>query len=329
MLRLLLGGLVGLVATGVARAGATDYFSELVKDFGTSPKGTMLQHYFTVTNKSGQPVVIGTPRVSCGCVSASVLNPNLAPGQSTVVQANMDTNRIPIPGVTKSVIIYVPFLSPVHEEVQLRVQTVTRADLILSPDTLNLGTVRSGQEGTASTKITFFSDLNWKITDVKSSGVFLKPTVKVATAGPGVASGTYELTVALDPKCPVGNWSADIFLTTTGAGIEKLRVPVTVNVVPAITVNPQTVAFGDVPLGKPVERQVMVQSPQPFAVTEIKKGTYGLDVSQLATGPRPTHIFKLSFNPTAAGPVKSVFQILTDSKEMPSVSIPWTANVVK
>ena len=362
MVRMLFGGLIALLAAGTAPAGATDYFSELVKDFGTTPRGPMLVHYFSVTNKSAQPVTIGTPRVSCGCVSASVLNPQLAPGQSTAVVAYMDTNRIPTPGVTKSVIVYVPFLSPVHEEVQLRVQTVTRTDLeamggadhtwlerwraadkaaaaaiagalprtdlMISPDTLSLGTVRKGQTGTVTTKVTYLSDPNWKITAATSTGVYLKPTLKPANA-PAAAGSTYELTVTLDPACPVGNWTADIFLTTTGAGLEKLRVPVTVTVTPAITVNPQAVAFGDVTVGKPVEKQVMVQSPEPFSVKEIKKGGAGLDVTALAAGPRPTHLFKLSFTPTTAGPVKSAFEILTDSKEQPTVTVPWTANVVK
>jgi hypothetical protein len=330
MVRLLLGGLVGLLATGAARAGANDYFSELVKDFGVSPKGAMLQHYFSVTNKSGVPITLGQPRVSCGCVSASVLKPQLAPNESTAVVAYMDTNRIPTPGVLKQVIVYVPVHGAVHEEVQLRVQTVTRADLIISPGTLDLKTVTAGQPATASTKVTFFSDLNWKVTDAKSTGVYLKPTVKPAAG----QTGTYELTVDLDPRCPVGNWSADVYLTTSVVGMEKLRVPVVVNVVKgaeaaAVSVNPQTVAFGDVALGKLAEKQVMVQSPMPFNVKEIKKGPAGLDVAALANGARPTHVFKLSFTPTAAGPAKGAFEIVTDSKDAPTVSIPWTANVVK
>lgn len=324
MVRLMLAGLVGLLAAGSARAGAADYFRETVKDFGTTPRGPVLVHYFAVANTSAQPVTIGQPRVSCGCVSASVLNPQLAPGQATAVVAYMDTNRIPTPGVTKSVTVYVPFLAPVAEEVQLRVQTVTRTDLMINPDTVALGAVRFGQGGAATIKVSFLSDPNWQITEAKSTGVYLKPTVK-----PAGTPGTYDLTVALDPACPVGNWTADIHLTTTGAGVEKLRVPVTVAVTAAISVNPQAVAFGDVPAGKPAEKQVILQSPTPFAVKEVKAAAPGLTVKPVADGARPTHILKLSFSPTAAGPAKSAFEVLTDSKDQPVVRVPWTANVVK
>ena len=323
MSRVLLGAVAGLLAAGSARAGANDYFSELAKDFGTSPKGTVLQHYFTVTNKSGQPLTLGQPRVSCGCVTATVLNPQLAPGQSTAVLAQMDTNRIPTPNMTKTVIVFVPFLSPVAEEVQLRVTTVTRTDLVMSPDALNLGTVRAGQPATASTKVTFFSNPGWQVTDAKSTGVYLQPAVKA------VGNGTHELTVTLRPDCPAGNWAADIFLTTTGVGVERLRVPVSVNVVPGATVSPQEVAFGVVSLGKPADKQVQVQLAGPFAVKDIRGGAAGLEVKPLAAGSRPTHVFTLTFNPATAGPAKGTVEILTDSKETPTVSIPWSATVSK
>jgi hypothetical protein len=324
MHRIVLGGLVALVAGGAAQAGATAYFRELVKDFGTTPRGPVLQHYFTVTNTSGQPVTIGQPRVSCGCVSATVLNPQLAPGQSTAVLANMDTNRIPTPGVTKSVIIFVPFLSPVAEEVQLRVQTVTRTDLIITPDTLAFGTVAKGKAATATTKLTFYSDPNWQITSAVSTGVYLTAAVAKA-AGP---AATYDLTVTLKPDCPVGNWTADIELTTTGAGIQRLRVPVMVTVVPGVSANPPTVAFGTVSVGKPTERQVVLQGVGPFSVTGVKGGN-GVEVAPVPSGAKASHVLKLSLNPTTPGPVSARVEVTTDSKDQPTVSLPVTATVVK
>ena len=105
-------------------------------DFGVSPRGTILVHYFRFTNTTNQPITLGNPRVSCGCVSAAVSTNRVAPGESAAVIAYMDTRRIPTPNVTKSVLVYVPFLAPVHEEVVLRVQTVARDDLMMSPDTL-------------------------------------------------------------------------------------------------------------------------------------------------------------------------------------------------
>src|SRR5688572_8171007 len=80
-----------------AWAGAADLFPEKAKDFGVSPRGTILVHYFRFTNTTGQAIQLGQPRVSCGCVSAYVLKSQVAPGETTAVVAQMDTRRIPHP----------------------------------------------------------------------------------------------------------------------------------------------------------------------------------------------------------------------------------------
>ena len=45
-------------------AGPTDLFTDKVADFGVSPRGTVLVHYFRFTNTSNQTLTIGQPRVS-------------------------------------------------------------------------------------------------------------------------------------------------------------------------------------------------------------------------------------------------------------------------
>jgi len=221
-----LAGLLG--GASPAWAGAADLFPEKVKDFGVSPRGTILVHYFRFTNTTGQPLQIGQPRVSCGCVSAYILKNQIAPGETTAVIAQMDTRRIPTPNTVKSVTVYVPFYSPTSEEVSLRVQTVCRDDLIMSPDTLAFGTVEKGKGAKATTKVTLTSDPSWQVTEAKSSGGYVKVEFKQESrAGSQV---TYEVTATLDKECPAGNWTSDVFLTTNNPGIPKLRIPVTVNV---------------------------------------------------------------------------------------------------
>ena len=162
MNRLLMTVAMAAVLAAPAWAGPSDLFTEKVMDFGVSPKGTVLVHYFRFTNTTKQTITLGSPRVSCGCVSAAVSTNRVAPGESAAVIAYMDTRRIPTPNVDKSVLVYVPFLAPQQEEVTLRVQTVARDDLMMSPDTLGFGNVKKGQGGEGSTKVTFLSDPNWQ-----------------------------------------------------------------------------------------------------------------------------------------------------------------------
>jgi hypothetical protein len=98
-------------------------FQELSVDFGSVPRGPTLSHPFRLTNNTGRTVHISSVRVSCGCVRASALDTVLAPGQSTAIQAAMDTRRFL---GTKAITIYVSFDQPHRDEVRLWVQANSR-----------------------------------------------------------------------------------------------------------------------------------------------------------------------------------------------------------
>jgi hypothetical protein len=328
MNKLVLGSVLVVAAfAGQASAGARDYFTEFVKDFGTTPRGPVLTHYFAIKNTTNAQVTIGQPRVSCGCVSTNLLKSTLAPGETTAVLAMMDTRRIPQAGVLKAVTVYVPFLSPTLEEVSLQVQTITRDDLVMTPESLAFGTVRQGQAGTASMKVTFYSDPGWKVTEAASTGIYVKPTVaEVSRKGNEV---TYEVTATLDPACPVGVWSADVWLTTSNAAVQKLRVPVSVSVVAPIAVNPTAVSLADLKVGASVEHKVILRGNQAFKVLDVKGGDDVVSVKQQSEGSEAVHILTFAVSPKAVGDLTRMFEVTTDHKQQAKVSIPFKASVMK
>ena len=276
MRRTIFTGLILLCAAGQGIAAGAEMFPETAKDFGTSPRGPVLTHYFPVKNTTDQPITLGQPRVSCGCVSASVLKSVLAPGESTSVVAMMDTKRIPQANTTKTVIVFVTVQAAGRvEEVQLRVTSVARDDLVMAPDNFAFGTVRAGQGGKVTTKLTLYSDPTWQIKEAESSGIYVKATVKKLDKLVNEAGTSYEVTATLDPACPVGNWTADVYVKTSAAGMEKLRIPVTVNVIASIAVNPDPVAFGAVVAGTASEQKVVLTGSQAFKIVEVKGADSG------------------------------------------------------
>jgi len=327
MTRFVLGVFVSLIAAVQAWAGASDYFGELAKDFGTTPRGPVLTHYFTIKNTTAQAVQIGQPRVSCGCVSTQLLKSSLAPGESTAVLAMMDTRRIPQAGVQKTVIVYVPFLTPVLEEVSLKVSAVARDDLVMTPETLAFGTLRKGQGGAATTKVTLTTDPAWEIKEVSSSGAYVKPQAKLVSREGN--SSTYEITATLDPACPVGDWTADVWLKTSNATIEKLRIPVRVTVVAPIALNPEKVRLADLKVGDTVEHRVILRGNHAFKVLEVKGGDDVVTLKPQSTEAMPVHVLTIAVRPTAAGDLARTFEIVTDDKEMSKLALPFKATVVK
>jgi hypothetical protein len=324
----LLFAVVGLFATTAsAWAGPGDLFTEKVADFGTTPKGTVLVHYFRFTNNTNQTLTLGNPRVSCGCTSATVSKTTVAPGESAAVIAYMDTRRIPTPNVTKAVLVYVPFLAPTQEEVTLKVQTVTREDLMMSPDVLALGNVRAGTGAKMSTKVTFLSDPNWTITEASSTGAYVKTEFKQDSRNGNFV--TYEVTATLDKDCPVGSWVSDINLKTSNAAVAKLRIPVSVNVTSAVAISPETAQFGNVPLGVETEKKITLQSGTPFKILEIKGADEQLKVVVDKTDASETHTLVLAANPKTVGGFARMVEIMTDNKDQPKLIIPVTAKVVQ
>jgi len=317
----------GLFAgVGSALAGSADLFPEKVKDFGTTPRGPVLIHYFRFTNTTQNTLTLGQPRVSCGCTSAAVSRNQVAPGETAAVVAYMDTRRIPTPNVTKSVIVYVPFLTPNHEEVSLRVQTVCRDDLMMSPDTLALGTLKKGQGGKVSTKVTFTSDPNWAISESTSNGGFVKADHKLESRSGSTV--TYEVTATLDKDCPAGNWTSDIFLKTSNPAVASLRIPVTVNVTTVFAISPDAVQFGNVALGNATEKQITLRSEKPFRILAVKGGDEQLDIKVESQEAKPVHVITLSANPKLVGGFARNLEVVTDNKDQPSVVIPVAAKVV-
>jgi hypothetical protein len=326
MNRLLIAVAAAIAIATPAMAGPGDLFTEKTMDFGVSPKGTILVHYFRFTNTTNQPLTLGNPRVSCGCVSAAVSTNRVAPGESAAVIAYMDTRRIPTPNATKSVLVYVPFLTPVQEEVTLRVQTVARDDLMMSPDILAFGTIRKGQGGKLSTKVTFLSDPNWQITEATSTGGYIKAEVKQDARSGGLV--TYEVTALLDKDCPAGNWVSDINLKTSNSAVAKLRIPVTVVVSAALAASPEVVSFGNVALGTTPEKKITLQSGAPFKILKINGVDEQLKAVIEKGDASPVHTIIFAANPKTMGGFTRNIEIVTDNKEQPKLIMPVTAKVV-
>jgi hypothetical protein len=330
MRRSILGMVFFAAAVSQAMAGATSYFTETTKDFGTSPIGPVLTHYFAIKNTSANTVTMGTPRIGCGCVSATLMKPNLAPGETTYLIAYMDTKKIPNHqrSVNKTVTVSVPFLSPVAEEVVCRVTTVAREDLFFTPDSLRFGTLAIGAGGTATMKVTLFNQPNWQVTQSMSTGKYV--TAEVKEASRKGSEVVYEVTATLNKECPIGNWMSEVILTTNASGIDKLRIPVSVLVNSPIAAEPVELKFGDVIVDKEAApRQILLQSQTPFKVLEVK-GTDGkISVKPVTDGSRATHILNVNVKAGEIGELLRKLEIMTDSKEMPMVIVPVSATAKK
>ena len=305
-------------------AGAESFFEERIHDFGATPRGPLLVHYFRFTNSSKETATISNVRVSCGCVTASAPSAQIKPGESSYITAQMDSRRFT---GAKAVTIYVLFTAPVHEEISLQVQANGRDDFSVSPETIAFGQVAKGAEAKASVQVTFIGDPSWQITEAKSDSNYIKPVVKLVKRNG--AEVTYEITGNLRSDLPVGKWYTDIWLQTSSPSISKVRIPLTVDINAAVSATPAAILFGDVKVGDTNEQNVLVRGDKPFRIKGVKGNDSLVNVSGIGTEAKAVHVLRFTFKPSASGEVNRAVAIMTDDGEEPAVTIPIRGKGVK
>jgi hypothetical protein len=301
--------LAGLWAAGPALSAtwADALFEEFSKDFGSVPRGPTLSHPFRVANNTRGPVNIASVRVSCGCVSAHAVKTHLEPGEATHILAQMDTTRFT--GL-KSVTIYVQFDQPGFEEVRLWVQANGRNDFTVSPDTLAFGQLKRGGTPGVSVLIAFYGNSETAITEVKCESNYIRP--KVQEVRRQESEVTYQLTAQLRADAPAGKWYTDVWLKTNNPGMSQIRVPLTVEIESALSINPETVALGAVKSQTESERRVIVRGIKPFKITKVLGTDEHLLVRDNTAQAKPVHVLTVKLKAGKPGELKRTLRVLTD-----------------
>ncbi len=327
MLRYSLVLLGSCLAAGPAAAAswADALFDELSKDFGSVPRGPTLTHPFRVRNNTDRPVNIAGLRVSCGCVTATVRQNYLKPGEETYLLAQMDTTRFT--GV-KSVTIFVTFNAPAVEEVRLWVQANGRNDFSISPDTLAFGQLRRGNYPPASAQVTFYGNSEARVTGVKcdSNYVVTSPPKEVRRQDTEVV---YQITARLRDDAPVGKWYTDLWLTTNTPDTPPIRLPLTVEIQSSLSVSPDPVAMGSIKLKDESERRVVVRGIKPFKITGVTGTDADLVARDNTTESKAVHVLTLKLKGTQPGNFNRTLRILTDLPEDNKIDFQVSAVVTR
>ena len=320
---LVVAAVLGAAGPALSATWADALFEEFSKDFGSVPRGPMLTHAFRVVNNTRETVNIASIRVSCGCVTAVAHKGQLEPGESTHIVAQMDTTRFT--GL-RSVTIYVQFNHPAFEEVRLWVQANGRNDFSITPDTLAFGQLKRGGSPTASVLLAFYGNTDVQITEVKCESNYIQPRVQEVRRTESEV--TYQVTAQLRADAPVGKWYTDVWVKTNHAGMPPIRVPLTVEIESALSVNPETVTLGPLKPQTEGERRVIVRGVKPFKVAKVLGTNDRLLVhvdSQLA---KPVHVLTIKLKAGEPGELNRTLSVLTDLADDNKIDFHVNAQIV-
>jgi Protein of unknown function (DUF1573) len=285
---------------------AEGLFDSLTHDFGAVPVGPTLTHSYHIVNNTNATIRIASVRVSCGCTTATALAGVIGPGQSTAVYAQMDSTRFVGP---KTVTIYVTFDQPQWAEVRLSISAYGRTDVQIAPTTLAFGAVPRGSAPARSASVTLANG-NMQLTSVSADSNYVQLAARqVGRTGYGF---TYEVTATLRHDTPAGKWYTDVWLNTNDPSSPRLRVPLTVDVEPALNLSPGGVALGTISVGAATERKVILRGAQPFKVTGFEGTDDVVSVRAASTEARPVHVLTVMVKPTEAGEINRTVKVQTD-----------------
>jgi hypothetical protein len=285
-------------------------------NFGAVPKGTLCKHTFTLTNIYDVPLQVIDTNPGCACLTAYPPQRVLQPTESAEFTVTMDT-KVLNPGPNSRVLKVTVGGQDFQNTATFRFDVDARADVMLTPGELALGTVPAGGNKSASVLIDYQGrQPNWAVTGVVPAAGPLD--VRVEPAG----RNKYRLTAALKPNAAAGRVSERVSLTTTDPSLPVVQVPVTGVVLAPVTVSSATVTFDrPVRVGEKDERAVLVRSNNvPFQVRAVADPGDGVSVEPFGFA-APTQRVVIRFQPTRPGPVRKELRLETDLPGKPAVTV--------
>ncbi len=265
-----IAGMFGLLlAAGTAGAAswADSLFSESGHDFGAVPRGGKVRHSFVLTNRLAEPVTIVNVRASCGCTSGKASVSVVPPGQTAIVEAEMDTRNFV---ARKETTLFVSLLtaSGKEAEVRLGVNAMILSDIVLNPGSIDFGAVARGQAPSQVLTIDRVGMPAWRPQRMVSPSRVLNATLTETARTNDQVS--YTLTVSLKPDAPAGIVRDEIRILTNDPETASIPILVTAQVRGDLSASPRPLALGNVTSASGVQGRFIVRSSRPFAIQAIE-----------------------------------------------------------
>lgn len=259
-------------------------FNALEHDFGKVERGTKLTHSFGLTNTTPKEVRIKRVRVSCQCTTATVANERLGPGESTTIEAVMDTAGFQ---GSKSVAIFVQFDRPRRAEVALRVACVSQGSLAAGGTEVDFGVVAEGAGGERRLHLDYAGNAAWRVTALDFGSPHVKADVTEVARDAGKVR--YELRIALLPTAPAGPFEDRIRIQTNDPKNPEFYVLAKAAIESKIVLTPDAFRVPDLKPGDKVTQNFLVKTSKPFRIVR-GDNTFGQFEIRSAAEPKTTQL---------------------------------------
>lgn len=291
-------------------------------DFGSVPKGALLQTQFLVTNPYAVPLTIQT-RVSCDCVTVTASKQTLQSRDTGYLDILMDTRRFNGP---KVVTVFFTVVHPQYTSTALlTIKANCRTDVTLNPGAINFGIVPRGQVVQAALDVDYAGIRDWQVTGAAKNELF-DVAFSEKYRQPGRTG--YRVTLTLKQDAPAGSYKRELMLSTNDPAGPTVPVPFDVTVQSPLAVFPDTVKFLGSKIGTASEYKLSVRgNGKPFKITEVEGLSDGLSFAEPipSAEARPVHLLTLKWTPMVVGNMQKKIILKTDAGPTAMVNVEGAA----
>jgi hypothetical protein len=312
-------------------------FVEPLKDFGTVPKGEVLEWTFEIRNIGNSDLQIFAAKPTCGCTVAD-FDRVIKPGQTGKLSANVNTVSFTGP-IASAVVLETN--DPVAPTAQVTISAIVKPYVEAYPagvirfnmiqgDVEKQSVILYSEDETPFEIVEITSPQEWiKVEQAKAQGSEVLPNL----GRKGQNQYRLDVTVGGD-NAKLGPVAERIRVLTTSKYQPEYWLSVSGVMRPAFRVEPSGVNFGEVfPGDASATRSILLRSnhlktPEAFVVAKAESGIAGVVAEVKPTGAKGEYEVLLSVGKDAKpGEVDGTVLIHTNDRVNPIVTVPVRATV--
>jgi hypothetical protein len=315
------------VASAQAASWTDSLFPESRHDFGMVPRGVKVKHDFLMSNRLAEPITILGLRPSCGCTSGRASASAVAPGQSAVIEAEMDTRNFVGP---KSTVLFVTLVTAGGREAEVRlgVSCHILSDIVTNPGSINFGTVVRGQSPARVLTIDRVNGAGWRFERMMSASRSID--AQLVEKSRSASAVSYALSVTLKPDAPAGLLRDEIRLISNDSETPSIPIMVTAMIRGDLSAAPSVLSLGQIHSSAGAQGRFIVRASRPFAIRSIEGAGDGFSTSPPDSTPQAVHVVTVAYKPeegTSRGDIRRVFRVHTDLPGEDALDLTTTLHV--
>lgn len=308
-----------LISVSAWGAGPRIQFASTNLDFGKLEAGQALQHQFTFTNTSDQPLEIQDVRPSCGCTMAGSWDRLTLPGKSSAIPIRFDSTDS-YGEVSKTVIVLCN--DPARTNVVLRLAGVVWRPLDITPPLALFAPSSDCQTNqTCMVRIVNHRDQPLTLSAPECASPAFRATLR--TVRPGLE---FELLVMLPAGLGSNNASGPIVLKTSWPERPTITIPAHAVPKPAVVVVPPQLTLPPRPLSAGAVLGVTIRNngAAPLALSEPSVDAPGVELRLRELQRGRSFLLEASFPPGFHMDAGQAFELRlkTNHPQFPLLKVP-------